>query len=103
MVRWRQPLGDGFFLTGVFEEPDSEITATDGTSFSTADSENRWPDFILAGSAEGEDWHVKLSSMLRDLKTRGDGPFPKENALGWGVIFRDISQRLTRITLRFPL
>ena len=81
MVRWRQPLGDGFFLTGVFEDPDSEITATDGTNFSTADSENRWPDFILAGSAEGEDWHIKLSSILRDLKTRKDGAFSEENAL----------------------
>jgi hypothetical protein len=87
MVRWRQPLGDGFFLTGVFEDPDSEITATDGTNFSTADSEDRLPDFILAGSVEGKDWHIKLSSMLRDLKTRKDGPFPEKSTLGWGGNF----------------
>jgi hypothetical protein len=78
-------LGDGFFLIGVFEEPKSEITATDNTTFSTADSEDRWPDFILAGNVEGKDWHVKLPSILLDLKTCGDGPFPKENALEWGV------------------
>jgi hypothetical protein len=87
MVKWRQPLGDGFFLTASFEDPNSEITATDGTTFSTADSEDRWPDFLLIGTVEGKDWHVRLSSIFRDLKTRSGGGFSEESALGWGLNF----------------
>ena len=73
MVKWHQPLGDGFHITGAFQDPKSEMTAKNGANFSTADSEDRLPDFLLIGGVEGKDWHVRLSSIFRDLKTRKGG------------------------------
>jgi hypothetical protein len=103
MVKWHQPLGDGFHVTGAFQDPKSEITAKNGTNFSTADNEDRWPDFLLIGGVERKDWHVRLSSIFRDLKTRGDGPFNEEHALGWGVNFSGKIPTIDKDTFGFSV
>ena len=102
MVKWRQPLGDGFFLTASFEDPKSEITATDGTNFSSADTEERLPDFLLIGTVEGKDWHFRLSSIFRDLKTRGTARLPRKTPWDGASIFQGCSPRLTRTSSGFP-
>ena len=103
MVKWHQPLGDGFFLTASIEDPESEITAKNGTNFSTADSEDRLPDFVLIGGVEGKDWHVRLSSIFRDLKTRKGGHFTRGKCLGMGgQFFGKCSPRLIRTSSGFP-
>ncbi len=91
MIRWTQPLGSGFSLTAAAETPDPEVAIpTDVNGVPVAEIETRWPDLVVAfekRQVQGKAWHLRLSGLLRDLRTQGTSPGANTGATGWGLYF----------------
>ncbi len=97
LVRWSQPLGQGFTLHAAAEDPNSSDV------FSTLQVNNQTsvPDVVLGLDYDhAGDWHLRFNGITRNLKT----DLPEggtDSATGWGVTLSGHVNFLKKDKLRF--
>jgi DcaP outer membrane protein len=82
LVRYQLALSKEWYLNFGIEKPIPQI---DSSGYENVETVKRWPDVGVNARWERSGvGHIQLSSVIRDLRVRGDA-IGKQSVLGWGV------------------